>query len=234
MKWMSCRMACAVLVCGAGWLHGPQARAQSLGDTTPYTGSAGTVPSGTVPQTPSLTTPMFSTGVTNPQAIPNASGAAAFMNPLAFPNASAAGSSTQGSIFNNPLAAPLIYNSMLQASMPYGSMGTSSSTTSSSSTSSTAASSANSAYRGMGLMGPTTQLGMLMLLSNQQNGGLGSGQLSGMGGSSQQTRMAQAASDPRRRGANRPGGLAARYFNHVSPHSAYPKTYFNRKPRYYP
>jgi hypothetical protein len=128
------------------------------------------------------------------------------------PTAPAIGSATQGGVFGNPLTAPFLYNSVLQASQPQ--------------------SQANALYGPTGL--GTTQLG-LMLLASQQAGGLGSGRISGT--RTDQRPGGVAANSPeglKRRSLARPGGLASRYFNRVGAHTPYPKNYFNRQPRYFP
>lgn len=137
---------------------------------------------------------------------PTAPGAT--VNPLV----PALGPTTQGGLLSNPLAAPLLYNSMLQASQPQGQ--------------------ANSFYGPTGL--GTTQLG-LMMLANQQAGGIGSGRMSGTR-TDPRAREAGSSSpqDSKQRTLARPGGLASRYFNRVGPHTPYPRNYFNRRPRYFP
>jgi hypothetical protein len=210
MKPLSSRMVCVAIICAAGWLHGREVAAQSLDGQA---SSAGTTPS--LYQPTPFGMPLFTPAIQNPMADPTATGS---------------GSSSQ-SIFNNPLAAPLIYNSMLQASMPYG--GTTTTTTTTGTSSTGTSTTTTTARTGMGMgMGPTMQLGMLMMLANQQNGGVGTGQMSGTRPTPRQS--SASATDPKQRASNRPGGLAARYFNRTTPRTTYPKSYFNRKPRYFP
>jgi hypothetical protein len=196
MRPVSWRMLCVVAACGAGWLGCGEAAAQSLGGTT----TSGAVSPGV---------PVASSGA------PMASAPAASI--LAYPIVPALGSSTQGGALSNPLMAPLLYNSMLQASQPQ----------------SQSQAQANALYGPTGLA--TSQLGLMLLANQQASGGIGSGRISGTrpdprardaGSSAQQ--------DAKQRTLARPGGLASRYFNRVGPHTAYPKNYFNRRPRYFP
>jgi hypothetical protein len=140
------------------------------------------------------------------------------------PTASAGGTSTQGGIFNNPLAAPILYNSMLGASMPQGQSNASSGATN------------NGAINNGAINPGLTQLGMMMMLANQQNGGIGPGRLSGTRGAPRQRDSAgtQPAGNAKLRSSDRPGGLASRYFNRTGGHSAYPRSFFNRRPSYFP
>jgi hypothetical protein len=187
----SWKTTCAALICGAGLLGCREVAAQSLG------GSPGT---GAV----SLGAPATSGGLPTSSAMAPAT--------TVVPSATASGSSTQGGVFGSPLAAPLLYNSMLQASQPQ--------------------SQANGFYGPTGL--GTTQLG-LMLLANQRAGGLGSGRISGTRTDPRpREATSTSADDSKRRTPARPGGLASRYFNRVGPHSPYPKNYFNRRTRFFP
>lgn len=146
------------------------------------------------------------------------SNAAGFGAPVGMPApdplATGTGSSLQGNIFNNPLAAPLLYNSMAGPAATSGSQSTG----------------------GLGLGAGASQLGVMMLLSNQQNGLFGTGRMGGTQGVSQ-TRSSAAspsASSTGSRASNRPGGRSSRYFNRSGGHSTYPRNYFNRRPSYFP
>jgi hypothetical protein len=134
---------------------------------------------------------------------------------LANPTGPAIGSFAQGGVFSNPLAAPLLYNSMLPASQPQSQA------------------QANALYGPTGLA--TTQLGLMLLANQQARGGIGSGRISGTRPDpGAREAGSNAREDAKPRTLARPGGLASRYFNRVGPHSPYPKNYFNRRPRYFP
>ena len=123
--------------------------------------------------------------------------------------------SPMGSAFNSPLASPLIYGAALQGPA-------------------SARAQASMYYPPSGV--GSTQMGLLMLSMMQQNGGVGSGQLSGVRGATQPGAAAN-ANDPRntkQRAAARPGGLAGRYFNRTTIHTTYPQKYYKRPSRYYP
>jgi hypothetical protein len=196
MRPLSRRMLCVVAACGAGWLGCGEAPAQSLGGAA-STGAA------------SPGNPSASSGLSSSSPI----AASVLVNPFA----TGVGSSTQGGVFSNPLAASLMYNSMLPASQ----------------TQNLNQAQANTLYGPTGLA--TTQLGLLMLANQQASGGIGSGRISG---TRPDPRAREAGSnapqDAKQRTLARPGGLASRYFNRVGPRSAYPKNYFNRRPRYFP
>jgi hypothetical protein len=223
MKSLRWRMMCAVMACGAGSLTGRAATAQSFGGYSsslgaPSTGatSPGATSTGSsFMSTPNI--PLFS------PAVPNA---------MSDPTAASVGSSTQNNIMSSPFAAPFIYSSMMQAAQPLGMYGTSTAS-STASTSSTTTSSSTAAARG-GMMGMSTgQLGLLML-ATQNNGGVGSGQMSGARPGLPNAATARTAATSKRRSAAKPGGLAARYFNRSGPHTSYPQSYFNRQSRYFP
>jgi hypothetical protein len=120
-----------------------------------------------------------------------------------------------GGVYTSPLATPFVYNNMLQASQAQQGQ-------------------ASLYYGPNGLA--TTQLGLLLLANQQQNGGIGSGRISGTRGDSR-ARDATAARTPAtssQRAPARPGGLASRYFNRAAGHTAYPQQYFHRQSRYFP
>ncbi len=222
MKSLRWRMMCAVVACGAGCLTGRAASAQSFGGYPPSLGAPSTgatspvapITGSSFMSTPSI--PLFS------PAVPNV---------MSDPNAAAAGSSTQNNIMSSPFAAPFIYSSMMQASQPMGMYGASASSTSTTGSSTTTSSAA--AGRS-GMMGMSTgQLGLLML-ATQNNGGVGSGQMSGARPGPQNAATARTAATSKRRSAAKPGGLAARYFNRTAAHTPYPQSYFNRQSRYFP
>jgi hypothetical protein len=119
-------------------------------------------------------------------------------------------------VFSNPLAAPLLYNSMLPATQPQN----------------LSQAQANTLYGPTGLA--TTQLGLMLLANQQASGGIGSGRISGTRPDPRAREGGSSAQDGKQRTLARPGGLASRYFNRVGPHSSYPKNYFNRRPRYFP
>jgi hypothetical protein len=234
MKSLRWRMICAVVACGAGSLTGPEAMAQSFGG---YSQSLGTPSTGA----PSPVAPSSGSSFMSSPSIPLFS--PAVPNPLSDPTAAGTGSSTQNNIMSSPFAAPFIYSSMMQAAQPLGMYGasmsnstaataTSSTTSSSTGTSSTATS--NTGAGRYGMMGMSTgQLGLLML-ATQNNGGVGSGQMSGARPGPQNAATARTAATSKRRSAAKPGGLAARYFNRTGPHTPYPQSYFNRQSRYFP
>lgn len=254
MNRMSWRWTCAVVVCGAGMIGGREAAAQSLSGGVPGLGgasygstgggsgygsaggssgygsagvgpgygSAGVGASSPVVQTMPTGVPFFSSTV--PDTTGNLSGVPST-------------SSGQGNLFNNPMVAPILYNSMLQAGAPGGLMGATG-TTATTGTTTTGTTAATGASRmlygptGMNTMG----LGMLLLANQQQNGGIGSGQMSGTRANPRQQATASSATGagPKPRTAARPGGLASRYFNRPTSHPTYPQRYFNRQTRYFP
>jgi hypothetical protein len=187
----------AVAICGAGLAVIPEAAAQSSGESIPSLAPSPTV------QAMQCSFPLFTPAVPNTAGDPTAS----------------AGSASAGGIFSSPMAAPMLYSSMLGSSFPQNQAG---------------------AAAGTGLTSPNlnaAQYGMLLMMANQQNGGIGSGRISGIrGNGTQQTASAGAkpAANTKARTSNRPGGLAARYFNRTNVHSSNPKNYFNRRPSYFP
>jgi hypothetical protein len=130
------------------------------------------------------------------------------------PGASAMGSSAQGSLLSNPLAAPLLYNGLMPVPQNQAQ--------------------ANLYYGPTGLA--TTQMGLMLLANQTANGGIGSGRISGTRTDPRAAKQPTpgASADPRRRASGQPGGLAARYFNRTAKPSAYPQNYYNRRPRYFP
>ena len=118
-----------------------------------------------------------------------------------------------GNIFNNPMAAPFIYSSMFP--MQSGTGMTS----------------------GGGLSGmATNQLG-LMMMANQQMGGIGSGQLSGVrpGPKGQShSKTGKPEDSQTHRTVSQPAGLAARYFNRTTIVSNKPRVFYNRPSSHYP
>lgn len=209
MRPSSWRIACAA-ACGAVLLAGREADAQSLGGSS----SAPSVAPSPAVQAMSVA-PLF-----GPQ-VPNAAADQA---------AALSGVPSQGNIFNNPLAAPL-----LMPSMAGPLWGQSQAAASAGTTAGTSTNSSTGLYGGMGGMG-MNQLAMFMLMSNQQNGGIGSGQASGVRGTQRQASSLGGQPTPgsRTRASDRPGGLAARYFNRTVAHPSYPQRYFNRRPSYFP
>jgi hypothetical protein len=144
------------------------------------------------------------------------------------PATAGTGTGAQANIFSNPYAAPLLYNSMLSPSPTP--------TPTPNQAGSSAASSA--LPPGQVVISPG-EMGLLML-ATQRPLGIGSGQLSGarpgQSGDARRSRGKTTVREPggRSRGPAQPGGLAARYFNRVAPHSPYPQNYFNRQNRYFP
>ncbi len=134
-----------------------------------------------------------------------------------------AGGLANPGIFSNPITGPMLYNSMMGGSFLQGPAASSSGSASS-------ASSAAAANLG------ATQLGMMLMMGNQQSGGIGTGRISGTRGYSRQRTSAStsAGSNSRSRNTDRPGGLASRFFNRSAGHPAYPQGYFNRRPNYFP
>jgi hypothetical protein len=88
----------------------------------------------------------------------------------------------------------------------------------------------------------TTQIGGMMMMNQMQNGGIGSGQISGVrpAAGQQRGRTKQQVPTKARGTTATPGGLAARYFNRtVSVNrpanvSRIPQNYYTRQNRYYP
>jgi hypothetical protein len=134
-------------------------------------------------------------------------------------DAAALGSSGGGSgaqmsnMFNNPMAAPFIYGSMFPMQ------------------------SGTSSTNGGGLGGmATNQLGLMMMM-NQQNGGIGSGQLSGVrpgqkGLSGPRNTKSAGAQAPR--SMSQPAGLAAHYFSRTTISTPRPRVFYNRPSSHYP
>ena len=93
----------------------------------------------------------------------------------------------------------------------------------------------------MGLPMSNTQIGAMLLTNQAGNGGIGSGQLSGVrpGVGQSMDRTKQAAAKPRGTTMT-PGGLAGRYFNRTTSVkrpanvSRIPQSYYSRQNRYYP
>jgi hypothetical protein len=221
MKPLRWKMLCAVMACGASWLNVREATAQSLGNSQPSLGTASTGAPSTAGSFMSTPVPLFG---------------AAVPNIMSDPNATATGSSAQGGITSSPFYAPFVYSSMLQAAQPYGMFNatTSSSSLATSATSaSTSTSTSTTGRYGMGIGMNPSQLGLLML-ATQNTRGVGSGRLSGARPGPQSPTAASSAATAKRRSAARPGGLAARYFNRVGSHTPYPQKYYNRQSRYFP
>jgi hypothetical protein len=135
---------------------------------------------------------------------------------------------------SSPFALPFMYQSMLQATSPYSSLSGAATTATTTSTTATAAATARANAAAPYAFGASpAQLGLLML-ATQNNGGVGSGQMSGARTAPQKTATARTPATSRRRTPSRPGGLASRYFNRATAHSPYPQSYFNRQSRYFP
>jgi hypothetical protein len=126
-----------------------------------------------------------------------------------------------GNMFNNPWASPFVYSGMLSMQP---------------STTSSQQGTTGTIYGG-GLGGlATNQLG-LMMMANQQMGGIGSGQLSGVrpGPNVQSRSRTGKPGDPQvRRSVSQPAGLAARYFSRTTISNPKPQVYYNRPSSYYP
>lgn len=139
----------------------------------------------------------------------------------------ASGVPSQGNFLNNPLAGPIIYSTMINNPALFGGQTAAASGASTSANAATNAASANL---------QTAQLGMMWMMANQQNGGIGSGRMNGArpGSTSQAPGDDRSLSRVKTRTSNRPGGLSARYFHRAGGHSPYPRSYFNRRPNYFP
>ena len=127
----------------------------------------------------------------------------------------AGGTSPQAGILGSPMAAPLLYSNMVGASMSQG----------------------QSTTTQMNPGASSTQLGLMYYLANQQGGGVGSGRISGTRTAPQQRTApseAPSSSNAKTRNSDRPGGLASRYFSRTNVRATRPKTYFNRRPGYFP
>jgi hypothetical protein len=199
MKRFSWRLMCALVVGGAGLAEVREAAAQ---------GYLNSVPS--LAPTPGLQTFQNAMAGSTPAVPPT----------TVDPTGLSGGLASPGSIFNNPLAAPLLYNSMIASQYPQSQA--------------TSAASASAASNAATANMAATQLGMMMLLANSQNGGFGSGRMSGTRSDPRQPTSLGAPSTSKPRGANQPGGKAARYFNRSSVRTSYPRNYFNRRPTYFP
>ncbi len=226
MKPMSRRLICGAIVCGAGWLACPIAGAQSLGGGLAGMGGAGMGAAGSGMGAAGMGmglggATMAGIGMTGAGMATASAGA---ISPGVQSMSAAGGygsltglplASPMGSAFNSPMASPLIYGAALQGPI-------------------SANAQANMYYSQNGI--GNTQLGLMMLSMMQQNGGVGSGQLSGVRGDPRQG-LPSSATDPRnakQRAAAKPGGLAGRYFNRTAVHTSYPKKYYKRPSRYYP
>ena len=199
MKSLSWRMICAVVVCGVEWWGGREAAAQSSGGAVPSLAPSPAV------QVMQSSYPLFAPTVPNTMGDPTAT----------------AGAAAAGGIFNSPMAAPMLYSSMLGASLyPNPSQNQSGTSTN------------------PGAPNPNlaaTQLGMMMLLANQQNGGIGSGRLSGTRGDPRQQGSSDIAkSTSKSRVLTRPGGVASKYFNRTNVRRSNPRSYFDRRPSNFP
>ena len=204
MKSLRWRIMCAVVACGAGCLTGRAATAQSFGGGSPSLGapstgatSAGAAEHGKLVHVDAQHTPVLADGAQSHERSDRAGGR--IIDPEQH-HEQPVRRSVHLQQHDAGGAAPGDVRHVLASS-------TASTTTSSTTTSSTAAGRA-------GMMGMSTgQLGLLML-ATQNNGGVGSGQMSGA-----QCRHAERVDRPRRprprnaARAARPGGLAARYFN---------------------
>lgn len=203
MRRFSWRLMCALVVGGAGLAEVREAAAQ---------GYLSSVPS--LAPSPGLQTLQSGMAGLSPAVPPT----------TADPTGMASGAAGPGGLFNNPLAAPLLYNSMIASQYPQ----------SQATSAASAAAVSNAATANMA----ATQLGMMMLLANSQNGGFGSGRMSGTRSDPRQPTSLGAPSAPtstsKPRGANQPGGKAARYFSRTSVRTSYPRNYFNRRPTYFP
>lgn len=226
MKRCRWRMILALAACAVYWHGQRDAAAQSLGSATTDLGAAGMAAS----LLPSSGSPMGLSGAGTttsvlPSPVPLFSPSVPSVT--SDPTATVTGSgSTATGMMSSPFAAPFLYSSMMQATMPY-----------SASTSSTSSSASSTATRsmGMGMMNPA-QLGLLMM-ATQNTGGVGSGQMSRTAPRSPSSSLAtnaQTAAKARHQIANRPGGLAARYYNRAGTRTGYPQSYFNRQSRYFP
>jgi hypothetical protein len=193
---------CALIVGAAGLADDREAAAQAY---------LGTVPN--LAPSPGLQTLQSGLAASSLPAVPTTA---------TDPTGMAGGAAGPGGLFNNPLAAPLLYNSMI-ASQYTQSQATSAASASAASNTATANMAAN-------------QLGMMMLLANSQNGGFGSGRMTGTRSDPRQPTSlgSPSASTSKPQGANQPGGKAARYFNRTSVRPSYPRNYFNRRPTYFP
>ncbi len=215
------KLACAGLVCAAGWMDVREAGAQSLG--APPTGAgttSGTPLSGTsmtpIPLTLPIPTPAYATG-----------GASSGYD--------VAGTPIQGNIFANPFAAPFFYGSMMPGGSSLGtttSTSTLSSTSTSTTTSGMSSTTTSSARGGPGGLG-SMQMGMMMMATQNPNG-VGSGVMSGVRPARTQGQAKATAPSTRARTISGPAGLAGRYFNRKSPRSTIPQSYYNRQTRYFP
>ena len=211
MKSLRRGMIWALVAWCAGGFYGRDVAAQSLGDPLGSGGAAGLGAASSVSPLTPTPFPLFT------PTVPSVT---------ADPTAPAVGTSSQGGLMSSPFAAPFMYSSMLQATQPLS--------MSSSSTSGTTTGTTTGAGRGLG-MNNAANLGLLMLMTQQNPGGVGSGQYTGLGrGAAAQTTSARTPATAKRRTAAKPGGLAARYFNRVNPHTTYPQRYFNRQSRYFP
>ncbi len=193
----------AVTACAGCWLGGQEASAQSLGNGAAAIGASGAAGAPSVLAGPAL--PLFSPTVPSTAGDP------------------AAGTMTPSTgLMSSPFATPFLYSSMMQATAPVGSTGSTS---------------LGSQMNAMGV--GTNQLGMMML-ATQGTGRSASGMPNAV---RPMARPASSTPDETpgrptpalmRRGVSRPGGLASRYFNRRTARPSYPQGYFNRQTRFFP
>lgn len=197
------RWVLVVAVCAGCWLGGREASAQSLGNGAADLGASGALGASSMLAGSAL--PLFS------PTVPSATG-----DPAAGTMAPSTG------LMSSPFATPFLYSSMMQATAPAGSTG------------STSLGSQMNAF-GVG----TNQLGMMML-ATQGTGRSASGIPNAVRPAARQAVRTADETPGRptpalmRRSVSRPGGLASGYFNRRTARPSYPQGYFNRQTRYFP
>ena len=211
MKPVRWGMMWALVAWCAGGFCGRDAAAQSLGDPL---GSAGAAGLGAASSSGSAVTPTPFPLFT--PTVPSVT---------ADPTAPAVGSSAQGGLMSSPFAAPFMYSSMFQATQPLS--------MSSSSTTGTTTGTTTGAGRGMGMN--TANLGLLMLMTQRNPGGVGSGQYTGLGRSSPaQSTAARTPATAKRRRPPGPAGSPPAISTASIRTRLIRRRYFNRQSRYFP
>ncbi len=225
-------IGCATLALVAGLSTGAAARAQTARAlSSGLSTAAGSSTTSSLSTSSSMTTTTSSAGTTSGL---YSGGMGMPMMALALPFMAGSGSNaasnltglpsvntTPSNVFANPYAAPLLYGSMMPG------LGTG--LAAQGQTAASASSSSMSGTMGAMNMG-AAQMGLLMLATQGSLGNRSAGDRRTARGQATTARQANG----RVRTASPPGGLAARYFNRMSPRSPYPQTYYNRQNRYFP
>ncbi len=154
MKRMSWKLTCAVVICGAGVIDGGEVAAQSFGSGLPSLGASGSgSPSLGAGGAGAAGFGMAGAGAASPVVQTMPSGMPLFSPTVPDAAASLTGlpstSSTQGNLFSNPMAAPFLYSSLLQAGAPMGAMGSLGATSTAGTTGTTGTAAASGSMGGL-------------------------------------------------------------------------------------